>query len=113
VTSASNPETRASGAAGAGDEGEGALSSAASNEGDASPSPAQATVRNAIAARHSSHLEELIDRGKGLALEMFEDASNRELEELRRIQFVRLADRLSDTIRKLIVSYDRHRKELG
>lgn len=112
MTSASNPERRASGAAGAGGEGEGALSSAASNEGT-SQSPAQATVRTAIAARHSSHLEELIDRGKGLALEMFDDASNRELEELRRIQFVRLADRLSDTIRKLIVSYDRHRKELG
>jgi hypothetical protein len=113
VTSASNPETRASAAAAAGGEDEGSLSSTTSNEGGTSSSSAQATVRTAIAARHSSHLEELIDRGKGLALEMFDDANNRELEELRRIQFVRLADRLSDTIRKLIVSYDRHRKELG
>ncbi len=68
---------------------------------------------NKIRAKHARHLAELIDRGKDLAIEMFDDAGNREFEETRRIQFVRLADRVSETVRKLIVSYDRHRREVG
>lgn len=75
------------------------------DETDRAVSPTQ------IRARHSRHLEELIDRGKGLAFEMFDDASNRTFEETRRIQFVRLADRLSETTRKLITTYDRHNKD--
>jgi hypothetical protein len=64
-----------------------------------------------IRARHALYLGQLIERGPGLALDMFGDASNRELGDARRVQFARLADRVCETTRKLIVTYDRHTEE--